>query len=99
MRAIRMFNSTASLALLPARVAGAMLGAPRAAADHPRSRELRALLNDGYKITDYRRPGPSSAAEITLTRGDDIQRVASTDLAFSAFAALAAPRVRGRAKR
>lgn len=92
MRAVRILTTGASMVLLPARMAGAILEAPRAARHHPRSRELRRLLDEGYTVTSYRRRHHPASAQVTLQRGDQTREVASTDLAFAAYAAQAVPR-------
>lgn len=99
MRAVRILTTGASMVLLPARVAGAMLDAPRAARHHPRSRELRRLLDEGYTVTGYRLRHHPASAQVTLERGDETREVASTDLAFAAYAAQTVPPTVARAAR
>lgn len=97
MRAVRILTTGASMVLLPARAAAAMLDAPRAARHHPRSCELRRLLDDGYTVTRYRRRQHPTSTHVTLQRGDDTREVASTDLAFAVYAAQTVPRTVARA--
>jgi len=97
MRAARILTTGASMMLLPVRMAGAMLDAPRAARNHPRSRELRRLLDEGYTVTSYHRRQHPASTQVTLQRGDETREVASTDLAFAAYAAQTVPRTVARA--
>lgn len=99
MRAVRLLTGVASLPLLPVVAARAALDAPRAAADHPSSRELRQLLDAGFAVTDYRHHRDLVSAHVSLQRGDETREVASSDLAFAAYAARAAPRAVARASR
>lgn len=91
MRAVRALSAGASLALAPAQVVRAVLYAPRAAAAHPRSRELRRLLDDGYAVTAYRQQREPLSTHVCLERGSETREVASTDLAFAAYAAHTVP--------
>lgn len=97
MRAARILTTGASMVLVPVRMAGAVLDAPRAARNHPRSRELRRLLDEGYTVTSFRRQDRPASAHVTLQRGDDTREVTSTDLAFVAYAARIVPRTVARA--
>lgn len=100
MRAVRALTAGASLVLLPTRMVRAMVDAPRAAADHSRSRGLRRLLDDGYAVTTYRQHRDPVATHVTVQRGDDTREVASTDLAFAAFAGqIVPPLVAGASRR
>src|SRR5688572_27533719 len=95
----RLLLGMASLLVLPVEVVRAALDSPRAAAEHPSSRELRRLLDDGYQVTGFRRGRPYDPIEVSLVRRDSTTRVTSTDLAFAAFAAHAVPRAVARAER
>lgn len=99
MQAVRLVTGVASLPLLPIVVVRAALNAPRAAREHPSSRELRGLLEAGYTVTAYRPRRRPDGTRVTVQRGDDTRVVASPDLAFAAFAAQAVPRAIGRAGR
>lgn len=99
MRAVRALSAGASLALAPARVVQAVLDAPRAAAAHPRSRELRRLLDDGYAVTAFQQQDEPLSTHVSLQRGDDTREVTSTDLAFAAYAAHTVPRLVARGSR
>lgn len=97
MRAVRILTTSVSMVLLPARMAGAMLDAPRAARHHPRSCELRRLLDEGYTVTSYRHRRHPASVHVTLERGDETREVTSTDLAFAVYAAQTVPRAVARA--
>jgi hypothetical protein len=95
----RLLLGTKSLLALPVTVARAALDSPRAAAEHPASRELRRLLRAGYTVTRYRRGRTYDLVEITLVLDDHTTTVASCDLAFAAYASQAVPRAVARAER
>lgn len=92
MRATRIVSATARRTTLPLTMVRAALRAPRTAADHPSSRELRRLLDAGFTVTGYRRGRGTGPVEVTLERDGETAVVASTDLAFAAYAASAVPR-------
>lgn len=98
MRADRLLTGAASLPLLPVAAVRAALDAPRAAREHPSSRELRHLLDAGYAVTGYRTQ-LSDAVQVSLERGEETVTVTSPDLAFAAYAAQAVPRAVDRASR
>ncbi len=97
MRSVRVLSSEVSL--LPARVVGAVLDAPRAARDHPTSRDLRHLLADGFRVVGYDQCYDPVTTQVVLERGDDTRELASPDLAFAAYAAQMVPRAVARAIR
>ncbi len=99
MRAVRLLTDAASLPLLPVVAVRAALDAPRAAADHPSSRELRRLLDTGFTVTSYRPARPPEAVRVSLRRGDETAAVTSPDLAFAAYAARTVPLAVDRAGR
>jgi hypothetical protein len=86
----------ASLPAVPVVAVRAALDAPRAAREHPCSRELRRRLDDGYTVTGYQ-PSRGGGVHVSLRRGSETCEVASPDLAFVAYAARAVPRAVGRA--
>lgn len=97
MRAVRLLVTAVSLPLLPVAAARGVLDAPRAARDHPSSRELRRLLDVGFTIAAYRLERDPVRTHLSLRRGDDTREVASADLAFAAYAAQTVARVERRA--
>lgn len=99
MSAVRLLRGAATLPVLPIAMVGAALGAPRAAADHPSSRELRRLLDGGFTVTSYRRGRRDDPAHVSLQRGDEIAIVTSADLEFAVYAAHVVPRTVNRTSR
>lgn len=99
MRAVRVLTEAASLPLLPVVMVRAALDAPRAAAAHPSSRELRRLLDAGYTVTGCRWARGPDPVQVSLQRGDETTVVASSDLAFAAYAAQTVPRALDQASR
>lgn len=98
MHAVRVLTGAASLPLRPVAMVRAALDAPRGAAAHPSSRELRRLLDAGYTITGYRLARRPDPVQVSLQRGDETAVVASADLAFAAYATQTLPRAADHAR-
>ena len=64
----------------------AMLRSPARARQHPRSVEVRSLLDQGWSIRDIAISQEPSRGVITLVRDGDTRVIADNDLGFTVYA-------------
>jgi hypothetical protein len=65
----------------------AVLQAPARARQHPRSKEIRLLLGEGWSIRDIAISEDPSRGVVTLIRGGATRVIADNDLGFTVYAA------------
>ena len=80
----------ATLAVLPVRLAGAVLDSPRVARHDPASHRLADLRHGGWRTAEVRLAARSAEADVTC--GDERQVVEGSTMAFAAYATRAALR-------
>jgi|GEM_PF-3827241 len=87
MKPVRALRAAAEVLLAPASVARAALDSPQAAAEHPASRQLASLLDEGFEVVSCERRRSPRVTEVVVRRGETTRAVSSGDLAFAVFAA------------
>jgi hypothetical protein len=65
----------------------AVLQAPARARQHPRSEEVRSLLDEGWSIRDIAISEQPSRGVVTLMRDGSTRVIADNDLGFTVYAA------------
>jgi hypothetical protein len=65
----------------------AALQAPAHAGQHPRSKEIRLLLDEGWSVQDIAISEEPSRGVVTLIRNGATRVIADNDLGFTAYAA------------
>jgi hypothetical protein len=83
---VRLFRLAIAAATLPISAVGAALRTPQVVRSHPRSRELRELVRDGFDLESVRvgHRGMPTVAE--LVRDGDRRSLQDADRAFTIYA-------------
>jgi hypothetical protein len=82
----RLFKFAVAAAALPISTIGAALRTPKVIRSHPRSRELRGLLHDGFDLESVRVGRRGAPTVVELDRGGERRSVRDADAAFAIYA-------------
>jgi hypothetical protein len=96
---VRLVRLAISAATLPLSALGAALRAPEFIRSHPRSRELRGLVRDGFDLESVRVGHRGTPTVVELVRDGDRRSVRDADRAFTIYAMARMQRRRSAPKR
>ena len=83
---VRLVRLVITATTLPLSALGAALRTPQAIRSHPRSRELRALMRDGFDLESVEVGHRGAPTVAKLVRGGDRRSLRDADRAFTIYA-------------